>query len=172
MRPARALLTAAFALVAMSGCASAPAAVPTPTPTPESATPEQVASIIAEYEADWREVVENATMCRLHWVMGETALDEAEGVVCYMREQTIVITAELVLRDLATVVVPDSMSELVDETTQALSAVAAVPLTAACGEEFEVPDLDDEDCSEAAGDLLFAYDFLLDSVLEKWRPYL
>jgi hypothetical protein len=166
--------------VLLAGCSSpAPAttptaaatiATPTPTPTPEAATPEQFASIVSGQESDWREVIDGAFDCRFLWVMGaEGAAEEADAYACYLREQTIVMSATTAARDLRALTPPDSMESLVADTLEALDAISVVDLEGSCG-SGDVPK-DGKRCDNALGTLNLDYT-ALESVLDKWKPYL
>lgn len=168
-------LAASVAAVAMLvGCGATESAAPTPTATAEAeavaeATPEQVASVLAEYEPDWREVIDAAFDCRFTWTMDDTPTGQLEGMACYTREQTIGITAQLVPRDWAAMEIPASMQGLVDDTTEVLSLISGVDLAAICGAD-SVPASTPE-CNEAVGGRNVAYG-LLESQLDAWAPYL
>lgn len=84
-------------LLILAGCNGAP-----PEPAePPTATPEQVASVIAEYETDWRETIGEAGSCRFLWSFPSgSAADEIEGMTCYLVEQTIGSTSVIAVRNL------------------------------------------------------------------------
>jgi hypothetical protein len=148
---------------------------PTISESPEAvvtATPQQVASVIAGMEGDWREVVDEAGECRFTWVLGDDddPADRITGMTCYMRETTIGYTAQTAMESLADLNVPDSMSSLVDETNMALQNVVDVDLEPVCGEATEGPN-DSKPCDRALGQRMGAYSSL-ENVLDKWGPYL
>ncbi|WP_167131914.1 hypothetical protein [Paramicrobacterium chengjingii] len=170
---------ALVAILLLAGCASAeqpePAAeqeteTSTPAPEVDSATEEQVASVVAEYEPDWRETIDGASDCRFLWTTGgETAAEDIKAMSCYLKEQTIVTTAQLVTGDLADLEIPESMSSLVTNTTNVLESIGDVDLTSVCG-DGDVPAETDE-CNSALGTLNALY-MQLDSTLNSWSPYL
>lgn len=169
MKKALAVLGVTVALI-LTACSPRVETVSTPTPTPtptvEAATPEQVASVLAEYEPDWREVIDAAGECRFGYVMGD---EELEYASCYIREQTIVITSQLVGRDWSEMDIPASMTGLVLDTTGVLHEIGSVDLTGACGEDL-FPN-DSESCTSALGTLYTHY-LELESQLDAWAPYL
>lgn len=175
----RLLALTALSLLALSGCTSAPesepaeteasAPKPSPTPTVEAATPEQVASVLAAYETDWREVIDESGACRFTWTLDDTPTGKLEGMACYLTEQTIGNTASIVIRDWEKLVIPESMASLVSETEAVLQDIADIDLRAACGTDA-IPSSSDE-CSSALGSRNIMYG-LLESKLNAWKPYL
>lgn len=175
-------LVAVAAAIGLAGCGGSEttetaAESPTPSetttttaPTATQAAPEQVASVIAGHESDWRETIDGAGDCRILKAMASTTVDEVSLMSCYTREVTMGITARNAIRDLNALDVPSSMAPLVEETTRALQAVADVDLEAACGPPMDRPNTTDE-CSLALGERFVLYG-LLESALDKWRPYL
>lgn len=169
--------------LAVGGCAApstvAPASEPpatptaeTPThsPTPGAATPEQVASIIAGEEPDWREVIDDAFDCRYLWVIGgEDAIDDAEAMTCYLRELTMVSTTGTAAKELQELDLPSEMEDLVSETLWSLSEISTVDLEGTCG-GGSVPN-DSAECTKSLGTLSGAY-LRFEKVLNSWRPYL
>lgn len=138
---------------------------------PATATPEQVASVIAGRESDWREVIDEAFDCRFSWTMPEDdPADKADRMSCYMREVTAGITAQTTIEALAELNVPASMASLVDETNTVLHSVADVQLEAVCGDALDGPK-DTKACDLALGERMGAYT-ALETVLDKWGPYL
>lgn len=162
----------------LAGCASA-APEPTAPPEPveveevEYATEPQVASVIAKYESDWREVIDGAGECRLNWV--NAAADESdllsslEGYSCFMREKTLGVTAQLAVRDLEELEIPPSMETLVSETKATLLTLSSFDLEAICGTE-DAP-ADTPECQDALGTRNYGYGVLEDQ-LAAWGPYL
>jgi hypothetical protein len=153
-------------VLVLAGCSAAP-----PEPTePPSATPEQVASVIAEYESDWRETIEGAGTCRFLWSFPSGSVnDEIESYTCYLIEQTIGSTSVIAVRNLNELVIPESMVDLVDETRDALTAISDIDLAAVCGTE-ETP-ANETPCNTALGSRMQAY-LTLERVLDSWGPYL
>lgn len=190
MKTTIAAVGAVLALAALSGCSGQPEPAPTvavtasvaqsPTPTPEptpslpSATPEQFASLIATYEPDWRETIEEAGDCRWYWVTYEDDDDlttRVQALSCYLREAAMTMTAETATKKLdALGPPPESMASLVNDTHAALAKVVAADMDGQCGTSLD--EIEDEDaCTAAAGAAIRAYDHLED-VLNAWRPYL
>lgn len=125
-----------------------------------------MASVIAEYADDWRDVIDTASDCRIAYVTGS---DVATEYTCETREQTIGITAGLVLRDLRDLNVPNSMESLVADTDDVLTSISGTDLTSLCGDDGWQDA--GPDCTAALGDRYAAYT-RLDSQLAAWSPYL
>ena len=142
----------------------------TQTPTATEATPEQVASVIAGQESDWRETIDGAGECRILNTIGEGPADELQLTTCYLGELTMGVSASHAIRGLNSLDVPGSMSGLVEETIGVLQAVADIDLEGACGPAFSTP-ADTQECSDALGSRFVHYG-LLGTTLDKWRPYL
>ncbi|MGH8894421.1 MAG: hypothetical protein ACRDWY_14120 [Actinomycetes bacterium] len=147
------------------------AASETPSPTPSAATEAQVASVLAGYEKDWREVIDKAGECRFSLTMKDPGpLAEAERLSCYTREVTAGMTAQTAIRDLDALTMPDSLTSLVSETEAALQAAADVDLESLCGPPMsEIKD--SRKCDRALGTRMWAHQ-QLDTALDKWSPYL
>lgn len=170
------------ASTAQSSSAAPPspdAATPSPETSPEppvdepvTATPEQLASIIAERESGWRETIDEAYECRILYVL--TDIDDparsAQRTSCYWDEITIGLEAGTTGNDLGEHTPPDSMIELVDETRAVLTTIADIDLETECGPMSEPPP-DTEECNLALGQRVLAYQDL-ESVLDSWGPYL
>jgi hypothetical protein len=150
---------------------AAEAASETPSPSPTAATEAQVASVVAGYQKDWREIIKKAADCRWDYTMMDRGvLAEANRMTCYMQEVTAGTSAGNAIRDLDALTIPDSLTSLVSETETALQAVADVDLEAVCGPVLEEIK-DTRKCSRALGTRYGAYQDL-DEVLDKWGPYL
>ena len=157
-------------LLLLAGCATPqPNTEVSPVPDTSEATTEQVASVLAAYEPDWREVIDKAGECRAIWSFGSTPADDLQGMSCYLREQTIGNTAQLVIRDWGELEVPSSMTDIVADTEAILQQVAEVDLTTICGAD-EAP-AEEKTCNEALGSRNFLYS-LLETQLDAWSPYL
>ncbi|QTX05236.1 hypothetical protein [Agromyces archimandritae] len=168
----RLLLTSTLgSILILTGCASgsAPTAVDVPTQSPEPivATEKQVASVFAEYESDWRETMDGAGECRMLWVFEPGSLP---GMTCWLQEQTLSTTAEIVIRDVGELEVPSSMVSLVSSTTSVLQDIVDVDAKTICDAEASEP-ADSDECNQALGSLNFHYT-RLESELDAWRPYL
>lgn len=166
MRKLAAVVAVVFAVTGCAATASVDEA-----PQPVEATENQVASVIAEYEEDWRAVSVEAAECRLVWTLDspDDPLSNAKGTSCYLREQTATIRAELAIRDLNRLVIPSSMEELVSDTIATLQPLSNANIVEVCGDEAWPANTDE--CNKALGSL-FAYYNTLDSALDRWRPYL
>lgn len=169
-------LVAVLCLAGMTlvGCSPASEPDPATTSTPsavaaDEATPEQVASVLAEYEPDWREVIDGAFDCRTTWTLDSSVTGQLEGMSCYLREQTMGMTAQIVLRDWSALEIPQEMQGLVDRTSESLQVIADNDIKAVCGED-SLPAATNE-CSEALGNRSMAYT-LLEGKLDAWKPYL
>lgn len=118
-----------------------------------------------------REVVEAAGSCRSVWVLGDRSdpLVGADAYICYTSEQTAAINASLLSAELAEILPPESMTNLVERTSVVLDAIAAIDLPDVCGTE-SFPN-DTEECTAAVGSLYGLYR-QLDAQLNAWGPYL
>lgn len=125
--------------------------------------------MLAQYETDWREVIDSALDCRFTWTLSNSPTSELDGMACYTREQTIGLTTQIVMRDWGELDIPASMQSLVDETSSVLQLIADVDLPAICG-DGNVPAETDE-CNKALGSRSFNYT-MLESKLDAWGPYL
>ena len=168
--------TLAFALltggVLLAGCSAVAAPVATPSETAETATPEQIASVIAENQAEWRDVAEKARECRVLWVISSqlTFSQKSQAQECFTAEQSIGETAFSSYLELDAFTVPSSMGGLVDKTKVALKQIADTNVGwTVCGSE-ELPDLNDK-CVAALGTRYAAYPALV-KALDAWSPYL
>jgi hypothetical protein len=165
-------LPALAVLLALTGCSASPTAAettvgtPSSAPTPTYATENQVASVIAEYETDWRETMDEAGGCRFDWTMSPGSIT---GFACYLNEQTMSTTSELVLLDLDALDIPPSMTALVADTTAVLQLIVDKDLKGNCGEAEEPADT--QECTDTLGGLNFLYN-TLEGRLDAWKPYL
>lgn len=173
----RAVALSGVLALALSACGEdeprplEPAITSTEAAKPPSATPEQLASVVAGEEAAWREVIDGAFDCRFSWTLGgETPIDEANQTSCYLREIAVGLTARTVMDSLAELQAPDSMTALVDETSVALRQVVDVNLEASCGRAFVGPKSTPR-CQTALGQRMWAYRSL-EVALDQWAPYL
>lgn len=179
-----AVLASALMMVCLSGCASsttdAPppsardssiSAAPTPTTSESAATENQVASVIAGGESTWRDAIDDAGDCRFNLTVGdqEDPITKAETLTCFTNEVTAGVRAEIAIRDLNALTIPDSLVPLVDETKQALQMLVDADLEAACGDSM-TPN-QSKDCDETLGARFGSYT-VLERVLDKWSPYL
>lgn len=168
---------AATVLLTLTGCTgsgdepTAPASIeqaaeePAPDPEPTFATEQQVASAIARHHAEWQEIIEEATYCRLVTIVGDSPLQAAESRACIAAERAMTDSAREAARGLRALAVPPSMLELVDETVPLLNAVA----NANIGEHCETIGTDA--CDDALGAGMLAYTDL-EATLNAWSPYL
>lgn len=164
-------IVAVLAAIVLTGCAASP--VPEAaesSPSSDLATENQVASVLAEYEPEWRERIAESASCRFTWTLGgATIAEEISADACYIAETTMGITAQLVVRDWNELRIPPSMSSLVEDTSKILTAIGDIDLATICGTEARPADT--PECTEALGSRNFFYG-LLDSQLDKWSPYL
>lgn len=141
--------------------------------TPPEATPEQLASVIAASEDDWRATIDGAYDCRYLWVFeadSQDVADQLNAQACYWDELTIGVTTQQAADELAGMTPPASMEDLVEDTIAALEAVAATDLEAICGDAIE-GRTDSPACSDAIGTRMWSYQEL-EEALDAWRPYL
>lgn len=140
--------------------------------TEETATPQQLASIIAGEQEDWEAVIDEAGTCRLRYVRydEDDVLSSMEARLCYTEEVTMGITASNAARDLKELTPPTSMHDLVEETVEALEQIASVDLEEWCGPPFDPPAMSDE-CAANMGSRYSAYQSF-ENTLAKWGPYL
>ncbi|KQO97504.1 hypothetical protein [Leifsonia sp. Leaf264] len=164
------LIVAVAVLLLLAGCSASAVAESTPTPsatpTPEFATENQVASVIAGYGPDWREMMDGAIGCRGEWTFNPGSIP---GYTCWLAEQTMSVTAETAVRDLAELKIPPSMAGIVADTTGVLQGIVDVKVKTICG-EGEAP-IESDECNKALGSLNFYY-VILDGKLDAWAPYL
>ncbi|MEA1264581.1 hypothetical protein MicroSTF_16170 [Microbacterium sp. STF-2] len=165
----------AITLLLLAGCSAGGDAKPESTvtpwvaPTPEEATPEQVASVLAEYETDWRDVIDGAIDCRFTWTVDDTPTGQLQGTTCFTTEKTIGITSQLAVREWGEMEIPSSMQDLVASTSKVLGLISETDLAAVCGEDSEPNGT--QECNDALGSRNFAYS-MLEGELDKWKPYL
>lgn len=160
--------TLAACLILLAGCAGpAPKAAtspsPTPTPTP-TASVAQFASIISEYEQDWRDYEENIGGCAFASV-GTAPIDFAKRTACRYTAQTVTVTAKTAAREIRTLPKPPlEVEALVSRTLASLDRLGKNDASAAC------EDTESESCdaaeTQANGDIR-----PLISVLDAWQPY-
>jgi hypothetical protein len=170
----RLLAVAILALpLLLTGCASATSPSNDSTPsttasaTPTYASENQVASVIAKYAADWRETIDGAGKCRFEWTLSPGSM---AGATCWLNEQTLVTTAEIVNRDVEKLNIPPSMASLVDSTTTVLQGIVDEDAKTVCGDGVADP-LDTPECTKVIGSLNFYYS-MLKGELDSWGPYL
>lgn len=147
-----------------------PTPTPTPSPSPTYAPPQQIASIIAEHEADWRETIEAAEDCRVMWMeKSDDPIVEVKVMSCHLREATLSLQSKTVLEELDALTPEPSMSRLVTETKLALASIKAAAVDEKCGPSGESADT--AGCLLAHGNAHLGYDALEDA-LNAWGPYL
>lgn len=103
-------------------------------------------------------------------IKDEGALAQTERLTCYTNEITAGVKAEIALRDLGALNPPASLTTLLSETEAALHMMVKADLESACGPAMTEPK-ESKDCDAALGARYASYQ-LLDSVLDKWAPYL
>lgn len=146
-------------------------AVPEET-TEETATPQQLASIIAGEQEYWVAVIDEAVSCRIQYVRydEDDVLSSMEASLCYAEEVTMGVSASNAVRDLKELSPPTSMIDLLEETIEVLDWIANVDLEEWCGPQFDPPAMSD-DCAAKMGSRNSAYRSL-ETTLAKWGPYL
>lgn len=153
------------AILLLSACSSAaPEAEPTPTPT--YATTAQVASVVAGYEQDWRDKIDDAADCRFAFVLQPTGL---EAATCTFTEQTIGLTAQTASGELLALDVPPELTTLTADTMAVLDEIGARDFDAACIVDGLYAD--NEGCTSLLGQRMAQYS-QLETQLDKWSPYL
>lgn len=130
---------------------------------PSTASEAQVASIIAENEPQWRDVIANASDCRGSWFSG-AAFSE-----CWDDERQMGAEMKAAAAELRDVEPPESMRAIVDDTIAALDIIIGLDITP-CGSQ-PLPDLDSEACVSALGSRKVAYDDVVTPALNSWAPY-
>lgn len=169
-------------LFSLAGCGSGneadvrtPAAeqtTPSVTVTEEqTATPQELASVVAAYEQDWRDTVAGAGECRVEWVVADESdpTSLAKSLTCFTREKTIVLSTQIVARDLRELNPPASMQSIYDDTIATLDDVASSDLEGECGNGNAPADT--SECSAVLGSLMHSYDEL-ERILDSWAPYM
>lgn len=157
---------AAAISVSLAGCSGGMEAETTPTPTPTYATTAQVASVVAGYEQDWRDKIDDAAACRFAFVLQPTGL---EAATCTFTEQTIGLTAQTASGELLALDVPPELTTLTADTMAVLDDIGARDFDAACivGGTYT----DSESCTSLLGERMSQYS-QLETQLDKWSPYL
>lgn len=147
-----------------------PTTTPTPTPTPTvaAATEQQVASVIATYESDWRKTIDSAGECRFRWVTDPGSI---EGTTCWWNEGAIVLSAGNASRQLDELTAPPSMEGIVGDTIAVLDAITSTDLATACGDTLASAPSETDVCTEALGSLMPLYADL-ETQLDAWGPYM
>ncbi|WP_413247826.1 hypothetical protein [Sinomonas flava] len=160
------------AAICLSGCA-APAtqsssatsthgATPTPTPT---ASARQFASILAEYEKDWRDYEDNIFDCALAGVQKDT-ISSVKRLTCSMTVQIVTLNANTALRDIMKLPTPEpEVKSLVDRTIAALAPLSQIDAVTACKDQASAA------CDAAEIEANGAIRGLV-SILDAWKPYL
>lgn len=159
----------AACLIILSGCAAPQAAssssspTPTPTPTP-TVSIAQYASIVTEYENDWRDYEENIGTCAFASI-GKTPTDFAKRITCRYTAQTVTVTAKTAAREIRALPKPPTeVDALVTRTLTSLDRIGKNDATTAC------KDTQSDSCdaaeTQANGDIR-----PLISVLDAWKPY-
>lgn len=161
------LATAALLLTGCGSPSQAPAATSAaPLAIPATATPQQLASIITENEASWREYEDNIVDCALADVMGEGALDEVKVMTCRTAASTVTLMANNAARSMRALSAPPAdMKDLVARTLVALDTLGASGADESCGSDRE-SDACDNDSTIANGAIRPVI-----SVLDAWKPY-
>lgn len=163
----------AAAVLLLAGCATTTtedvATAPTTSSTSETATQEQVASVISRHAESWREVGDATLSCQMTYVDSKTGdpIAQLDTFSCFTKQRTALVTADTASKELRALTPPDSMRGLVDETLMRLDKLAALDL-GVCG---DAPDPADKACGGALTELDFAMRSLK-STLDAWGPYL
>lgn len=144
---------------------------PTPTPSPSTPTVNEIAAVIAQHEADWRDTMERAFDCRTDMVLAEEddALAQASVFACLTREATMTLTAGSVTDKLAGKGAPAEVYDLTDETIRTLALIEQADVQGQCmaveGQE------NSDECTAALGAAWAQYS-KLESLLDGWRVYI
>lgn len=141
--------------------------------TVEHATENQVASVIAKREPDWREFIEGRSGCKLLWEMerqGVADLAQSLGAAtCFLDMKTFVTTVQTAAIELDELVPPPSMEMLVADMSKVLSAIGGYDLDADCGSESIPADTSLCDLMLTGMDV---NSLRLEDELNAWGPYL
>lgn len=148
------------ATLALAGCASTPTA---PDAEPE-ATPEQLATVIAAHEPEWRAIIDDVTACRAEFFTGK------QVVTCWHDENDAVAEMGAAAATLAKMNSPESMKDLVRSTVTALQN-AAIYDGSSCGDEG-LPNLDSQKCIDDLGARGRILNGEVTETLNSWSPYL
>ena len=139
-------------------------------PEEETATTAQVASVIAQYEPDWREISENSLDCYGLNTNPIELADGLNGLACQSDMRSMTLQAQIVLNELDGLVIPGELESLVAETIPELEEVAAYNdvFDEACSDQSAPVN---DDCATAIRDFGYlASQF--ERVLNKWQPYM
>lgn len=139
---------------------------------PEYATEAQVASVIAEFEPGWRDVVAEKIDCQLTWEIASqdpTNLEaNMKGLNCMSSIHTMVTTTGTAIIELDKLEIPPSMQDLVSETKGDLSKISSSGVEMKCDlsgdsaeSECELPMLQ-----------FVVGSMRLENTLNAWGPYL
>ncbi len=136
------------------------------------ATPEQLASIIAQYEEDWRAVIEGRIGCSSAQLRANlsdaTPGEKAEATDCLQAMRNMSSTAGTASTELGKLATPSSMADLVAETRKYLDQISATDLDTICGGE----PFGSADCTAADTTAFEMAHIRLDQQLDAWGPYL
>lgn len=136
----------------------------------ETATPAQVASVIAQFEPSWREAMDGSIEC---FGMNSTpveATDPMDGLTCRTNMETMTLQAKIVLNELGELVAPPELESLLKETVPELEKVAAYYDTLRDGCGAQSAPVDDE-CRAALANFSSTTTGL-GRILNKWQPYI
>lgn len=166
----------AITVFALAGCAPATAQTAsnaehdTTRVAESTATSAEIASVVAGYEAGWRETAAEQSACRMIWTLDspDDPISGMKGATCYLQEQTSNTNAELALRELEGLTPPSELEALATRTEAALAGVVDVDLIAKCG-EGNWPAADSA-CTAALGSNSFAFS-ILNGLLDEWAPF-
>ncbi|MCC9068853.1 hypothetical protein [Arthrobacter cryoconiti] len=125
-----------------------------------------MASIISEYENDWREYDAKIVDCALSEVLGSSVLDKIKAKTCRVTAATASINANLAAKNIRKLdTPPKEMGALVARTLAALDSLAATGAGKSC-----VTDNESVECGNDATKVNGAIRPVV-SVLDAWKPY-
>ncbi|MGN7251938.1 hypothetical protein [Arthrobacter sp. SAFR-014] len=157
-----------------SGGSSESSAPPTtavsPTPTVETSTPQQLAGVVSEHNANVAQIKLD-TDCDLYEYVADgnpkAFTENVQALTCSMGKQTHSIRAQILAAELSELSpYPADMQSLVEDTVAKAENLAAIMVNDACESMSSVT----EECRAARLSYKLAAP-QLEAILAKWKPY-
>lgn len=159
------LLTGCGGIVEAAPSPTSASPTPSPTPTPTT-TAAQFASVIAEYETNWRDYSDEISNCAFARVVGKSAVDEIKVTTCGTTVVTVTLNAKTAARELRALGKPPAeVSALASRTLVALDALGSTGADKGCSD-----DKKSQACDEGETLANGAIRPVI-TVLDAWKPY-